>query len=86
MREVPKKSAQELEQDLLQVKGWKFTYWKHYSGDIYQIVDFAFECNTNELMVIYAKMANGYDNIKFTRTLKEWNGTSSTGERRFVMV
>lgn len=81
-----KKTAEELEEDLKQVTGWRFTYWKHYKGDVYQIVDFAFECNTNQLMVVYAKMANGYGLIRFTRSLEEWKGTSSTGEPRFVMV
>lgn len=86
MREIPKKTPEQLERDLEQVQGWRYTYWKHYKGDVYQIVDFAFECNTNQLMVIYAKMANGYDMIKFTRSLEEWSGRSSTGQPRFSMV
>jgi hypothetical protein len=86
MSERVKKTPDELDKEFNKVLGWGYTYWKHYKGDVYQIVDFAIECNTNELMVIYTKMANGYDRIKFTRSLEEWNGRSSTGEPRFLMV
>ena len=84
--EREKKNAEQLDQDLQKVKGLQYTYWKHYKGDVYQITGFAFECNTNDLMVIYKKMANGYENIQFTRTYEEWCDISATGENRFTMI
>lgn len=83
---MEKKSAEQLEEDLKQVKGWIYTYWKHYKGDVYQITGFAFECNTNQLMIVYKKLANGYENIQFTRALSEWKDKSTTGVPRFVMI
>lgn len=69
---MEKKTSEELLEDLKKVHGWLYTYWKHYKGAVYQITGFAFECNTNALMINYKKMANGYENITFTRSYDEW--------------
>lgn len=66
-------------------------YWKHYKGDVYEIVDLVFDSETNNLVVVHSPVENGYDPVNFTNVnfsipLSEWLEEVEPGIQRFTKV
>jgi hypothetical protein len=62
--------------------------WRHYKGTIYRVTDIAFDCDTNEILVVY-QIENDYEQdypISFSRPYSQWHDKIEEGIERFVKV
>jgi hypothetical protein len=62
--------------------------WRHYKGTIYRVTDVAFDCDTNEMLVVY-QIENEYEQdypISFSRPYSQWHDEVEEGVRRFVQA
>ncbi|MCF7816078.1 MAG: DUF1653 domain-containing protein [Candidatus Pacebacteria bacterium] len=63
--------------------------YRHYKGDLYQIVELALHSNDDEWMVVYKPLYENPDANLFTRPLREWREEVEwKGEKkvRFVLI
>lgn len=62
--------------------------WRHYKGTIYRVLELGFDCNTNEMVVIYQESNDNHTlyPITFTRPYSEWHDEIEEGIRRFEYV
>lgn len=62
--------------------------WRHYKGTIYRVTDIAFDCDTNEMLVVY-QIEDEYENdypITFSRPYSQWHDEIEEGVSRFEQV
>ena len=87
MEEVVKKSLEELDYEISNAGVFNGQRYKHIkSGDFYTVISLVVDCNTNELVVIYAP-ATATTEVKFCRPLKEWNELLPDGvTKRFELL
>lgn len=55
--------------------------WKHYKGDIYEVHSIAFDCNTNEIVIVYYNQKDYQREVLFTRTISEWHEVVDNKQR-----
>lgn len=62
--------------------------WRHYKGTIYRITDIAFDCDSNEMMIIY-QVEDEYEKnypVSFSRPYSQWHDEIEEGVKRFEQV
>jgi hypothetical protein len=62
--------------------------WRHYKGTIYRVTDIAFDCDSNEMLVVY-QVEDEYQQdypISFSRPYSQWHDEVEEGIKRFEQV
>lgn len=62
--------------------------WRHYKGTIYRVTDIAFDCDSNEMLVIY-QVEDEYEKeypFSFSRPYSQWHDEVQEGIKRFQQV
>lgn len=80
MREIPKKSAEELEAMLWGDPNPGNKYRHNSTNDVYEIVGKSIDCKTNEVRVHYKRINDFNENIVFSRPIVDFE------EPRFTRV
>jgi hypothetical protein len=62
--------------------------WRHYKGTIYRISCIAFDCDTNEMLIVY-QLEDEYEKeypFSFSRPYSQWHDEVEEGIKRFEQV
>lgn len=62
--------------------------WRHHKGTIYRVTDIAFDCDSNEMLVVY-QIENEYEHdypVSFSRPYSQWHDEIEDGVKRFEQV
>ena len=62
--------------------------WRHHKGTIYRVTDIAFDCDTNEMLVVY-QVEDEYEKeypFSFSRPYSQWHDEIEEGIKRFEQV
>lgn len=72
-REIPKRSYQDLERDLMASAIKQGDVVRHHTGDHYHILGITFDCKTNEMRFTYSKMGEpSFGLIQFSRPASDF--------------